>query len=274
MRIRTTMFCIRLRKRLPFIGGLFLFFGCVFFSLAFAGWFTNTPVNTLQHASVKYVIDGDTIRLSDGQLVRLIGINSFELKGKQQRAGEIAKKALSRLLLDKEIKLKLGKQERDRHGRLLAYVFSNQMDVQQQMLAQGQAMVVAFPPNIEYINQYALAEQKARATLQGIWANPGKLQIDLTQPYSSQEVKRLGGFAWIKARVINVTESRKNFQLQLTESLSVSISKQDWQTYWKKESATNFVSKVIDVRGWVSTGFQNKRYLKVRHPVMLHIVEQ
>lgn len=283
MRANTTMSIKTLLKRLPYIGSLFLFFASLLLNGANAGWFGKTPENKaekaslhagVEHVRVKYVVDGDTIRLTDDQLVRLIGINAFELKGPQQRAGKAAKKALAKLLANKDITLKPGKQPSDSYGRLLAYVYADAVDVQAQMLKQGQAMVVAFAPNIEHIETYAKAELHARESAQGIWANSKKLQIDLTRPFSQQKVGELRGFAWIKARVLKVRETRKNYHLQLTDNLSVSIAKQDWKTYWPQMSASQFESQVIDVRGWVSTGFQNKQYLKVRHKAMLHIVEQ
>jgi micrococcal nuclease len=68
---------------------------------------------------VERVIDGDTIVLQGGEHVRLLGINTPEKK--EPYYGE-AKMFLESLVLNKTVKIALGKEERDLYNRTLGYV--------------------------------------------------------------------------------------------------------------------------------------------------------
>ena len=74
---------------------------------------------------VKWVNDGDTIVLTNGQRVRYIGINTPEIAHKDQPAepyGYAAKKYHIKLVYRKQVRLEYDRNRKDRYGRLLAYV--------------------------------------------------------------------------------------------------------------------------------------------------------
>ena len=84
------------------------------------------PSLTLEWFYVKWVHDGDTISLTDGRHIRYIGINAPEIDHDNKKAepfGYQAKKYNEKLVLSKRIRLDLDKEDYDRYGRLLAYVF-------------------------------------------------------------------------------------------------------------------------------------------------------
>ncbi len=69
------------------------------------------------------VTDGDTIRLGELGSVRLIGIDTPEVYGGVECFGREASKFAARLLpLGTKVRYRVGVEERDRYGRLLAYV--------------------------------------------------------------------------------------------------------------------------------------------------------
>ena len=75
---------------------------------------------------VKWVIDGDTVVLADGQKVRYIGINAPELAHDGQKAepyGNAAKRFNASLVDRKKIRLGFDKERNDQYERLLAYIF-------------------------------------------------------------------------------------------------------------------------------------------------------
>lgn len=88
--------------------------------------------------SVTRVIDGDTVVLSTGEHMRLIGVDTPELhvsaklkkdskesgKSKEeiQAMGEKASKFTSDLLLNQEVKVLYESNKRDRYGRTLGYL--------------------------------------------------------------------------------------------------------------------------------------------------------
>ena len=89
--------------------------------------------------TVERVIDGDTLKLSNGETVCLIGIDCPEskLNDKAQRDSEItgkdlatinkmgqeATKFLKELVKGREVRLEYDVEKRDKYGRLLAYVY-------------------------------------------------------------------------------------------------------------------------------------------------------
>ena len=83
--------------------------------------------------TVKKVFDGDTVLLTDGRTVRLIGINTPEVahnagKGRKGNAAEPlagqAQQALQRLVVGKPIRLQLGVLAVDHYGRSLGRLFT------------------------------------------------------------------------------------------------------------------------------------------------------
>jgi len=82
------------------------------------------------------IIDGDTFRLENGELVRLIGINAPELS---QPGGELSREYLAHLILGKRITLERGFSERDKYKRLLRFVYIGNLCVNEEMIIQGYA---------------------------------------------------------------------------------------------------------------------------------------
>ncbi|MDD3819484.1 MAG: thermonuclease family protein, partial [Actinomycetota bacterium] len=87
---------------------------------------------------VKEVIDGDTIILSDGRRVRLIGINTPE---HGMYFYEEAKEALEMIVLGKKVFLEKDVSEKDQYGRLLRYVYTGDLSVNMEMVKRGFANV-------------------------------------------------------------------------------------------------------------------------------------
>jgi endonuclease YncB( thermonuclease family) len=96
------------------------------------------PPPIVPTSTVSAVIDGDTVDLSDGERVRLIGIDTPE-QGQPGYAAAAA--AMSAMVLGHQVVLSPGAhQDRDRYGRLLRYVDVDGQDVGLAMIAQGWAV--------------------------------------------------------------------------------------------------------------------------------------
>ncbi len=131
---------------------------------------------------VTEVTDGDTVVLSDGERVRMIGTQAPKLPlGREgfptwPLAPE-AKRALEELALNKSVRLGYGGEEMDRYDRALAHVFVAQDDgseiwAQHYMVENGWARVYSFPDNRHCLDQLLAAEGRARAARLGIWTDP------------------------------------------------------------------------------------------------------
>jgi endonuclease YncB( thermonuclease family) len=101
---------------------------------------TTAPASTVVGSSVSVVavIDGDTIDVSGGARVRLIGIDTPEVG---QCGYEGATAVLRQLVGGSAVTLVPGaSDDRDRYGRLLRYVEANGVDVNLMMLLSGRAV--------------------------------------------------------------------------------------------------------------------------------------
>jgi micrococcal nuclease len=121
------------------------------------------------------VVDGDTIhvQLPDRlEKVRYIGVNTPELRHPQRgvEPGSHEAHAVNRRLVEgKRVRLELDVQPRDRHGRLLAYVWTGDTMVNAELLRLGYAQVMTVPPNVRHQSLFLKLQRAARDSHRGLW---------------------------------------------------------------------------------------------------------
>ena len=123
------------------------------------------------------VIDGDTVQIcciaGKREKVRYIGINTPETKHPQkgvERYGEEAAKANWMLVVGKTVRLEFDVQQRDRYGRLLAYVFlKDGTFVNAWLVENGYAVVMTIPPNVKHQELFLRLQREAREEGRGLW---------------------------------------------------------------------------------------------------------
>lgn len=115
---------------------------------------------------VSTVIDGDTVRLEDGQKVRLLGINTPEMG---QPHYEEAKNRLKELIEGKTVILEKDVEDKDMYGRLLRYIYCDDLFVNFEMIREGYAHVYIIFPNTRYSIEFEKAEKEAKKNGIGIW---------------------------------------------------------------------------------------------------------
>jgi len=109
--------------------------------------FINYPSEQgeISENSVLEVIDGDTFKLGNGEIVRLICVDAPE---KGQKGYEEAKEFLSFLILNKEVKLEKDVDDKDKYGRLLRYVYiienNKKIFVNKEIVRQGYAVIFRY----------------------------------------------------------------------------------------------------------------------------------
>ncbi|WP_423204733.1 thermonuclease family protein [Pseudomonas kribbensis] len=201
----------------------------------------------LTGVSVQRVVDGDTLRLSDGRSVRLIGLNTPEL-GKQGRSDEpfavAARKRLETLVADSggRVGLRLGAQAKDHYGRTLAHVFSAKGEnLEAQMLADGLGFQVAVAPNVNLVDCQQAAERSARQAGLGLWKRSPVLK--------AEQIER-SGFAIVSGRVSKVQRNRGGIWIELQDKLVLRVAPNLLERF-DGNALQALKGRQIEARGWV-----------------------
>jgi endonuclease YncB( thermonuclease family) len=266
-------------------------FGAIFGFVPDTALAEECPADHLDETvTLSRVIDGDTIRLQDGRSVRLIGINTPELAHHGQPLEPMAKEARQALisLLDKsrpmgnsnsgsniKVGLRYGAERKDRYGRTLAHVFTeNGQSVEAALLVTGMGAHIMIPPNDWHTACYETAEQKARQAHEGVWRS-------IYRPIPVVKVPRdTHGFRVIIGRVIKVGESRRSIWLDFAgrpgegprEGVAVRISRKDLH-YFKQWQPRDLKHRKIIVEGWLYP-YKKQLVVHVRHPSAVELVAE
>ena len=99
-------------------------------------------------ATVTKVYDGDTITvdfdlgfgiLIRKQKIRLLGINTPEVRGPEKPQGIISRNALRQRILGKVVTIKTSKDKKGKYGRWLGEVYIEEENINQWLISEGYA---------------------------------------------------------------------------------------------------------------------------------------
>ena len=133
-------------------------------------------------AVVSKEVDGDTIHVhinGGDEKIRFIGINSPETHGpgglKECFGQEAAARMAELLPVGTKVDLVGDADQRDKYGRLLAYVYrdSDHLFVNLAMVEQGFAEAYTFRPNTTHEAEFEAAAARARNANRGLWGACG-----------------------------------------------------------------------------------------------------
>jgi endonuclease YncB( thermonuclease family) len=216
------------------------------------------PVRT-----VTRVVDGETLVLDDGKVVRLIGALAPRASDANAAAGgwppELDTiKALSDLVLAKRVKLAFSGRRFDRYGRELAQVFLIERGredwVQGALLAGGYARAYGLPENFACARELNAHEAEARRSLLGLWGN-GVYRL-MPADHPGELTHQRGKYERVAGVVVSVGRTKSATYLNFSN---------DWKTDFtaridKKVLSANpefdksldgLASKTVVVRGWI-----------------------
>ncbi len=142
---------------------------------------SNIPAIQVNPSQTTYkivrIVDGDTLIIDYNgveERVRLIGVDTPESvhpdATKNNEFGVIASNFSKDYLESKEVSIELDVQERDKYGRILAYVYVGGQMYNKILLQEGMAKVATYPPNVRYVDDFKALEKTARESNKGLWA--------------------------------------------------------------------------------------------------------
>lgn len=147
-----------------------------------------TAIPGSEYAKVVSVVDGDTIKIEGGEVVRYIGINTPETVAPNRPIECFGKEASAKnkeLVLGKTVRLEKDVSNRDKYGRLLRYVWIDEVLINEQLVRDGYAQVSTYPPDVKYESRFLNAERESRANSKGLWG----AQCTVTTPEPVVSIK-------------------------------------------------------------------------------------
>lgn len=140
---------------------------------------TSGPIGATETARVIRVVDGDTLIIDRGlgnERLRYIGIDTPEsvkpdtpvaFMGKEASAANAALVEGATLVLEKDV------SDTDKYGRLLRYAWRRDGErwlfVNLELVRQGYAQVVTYPPDVRWTETLRDAQRVARDAGLGLW---------------------------------------------------------------------------------------------------------
>jgi micrococcal nuclease len=232
-------------------------------------------------ATVGEVIDGETLKLSDGRIVRLIGAKApappLGWRGDDPwPLVEESKRALDRLASGKQVELKFGGRRSDRYDHVLAQVFVLGNDkpiwLQEELVSEGLARVYSFPDNRACIAELLAREREVRAKHLGVWGSSA-YRIE-----SADNVERLGRLTQsfqLEGKVAKVGERGGRIYLNFADNwrsdFTISIERKDVPAFAAAGiDLKGLAGKHVRVRGWIE--WRNGPMIAATHPEQLELL--
>ena len=237
-----------------------------------------------ERVTVATAEDGDTLALSDGRTVRLVGVHApappLGWRGDDPwPLVQEAKATLTRLAAGQEVELKFGGRRSDRHGRSLAHVFVVQGEkrvwLQQALVADGFARVYSFPDNRSCVAELLASEADARAKHRGIWG---------VSAYRVREASDLEGldrlmhsYQLVEGVVVAIGEARDRLYLNFGEDwrrdFTVSVERKDAAAFAAAGlDLKALAGKRVRARGWLQ--WRNGPEIRATHAEQLELVPE
>lgn len=227
---------------------------------------------------VHQVIDGDTIRLTDGRIIRYLGIDTPELREKTEEGwayrplpyAEEAKKLNEQLVYDKNIKIIKDKEKYDTYNRLLAYVFSDDVFVNYQIIKQGLGVIYLWYPNFKFADLLAHAQRTAIENKKGAWAeefNP----VNLNEIYNYKD-----NMISVKGRISKIDKTARSFHLKLENKKSLYLTLIVYKNNISLFERNGFSMQDLKTRNIKAYGILKSHngflYIVISHPCQIEII--
>lgn len=233
-------------------------------------------------ATVAAIEDGETLVLTDGRKVRLLGIKApaapLGWRGDDPWPFVAESKvALSRLVSGAVVELRFDERRGDRHGHVLAQVDvvrgADRVWLQEALVEGGFARVYSFADANACSDALLAREGEARAARRGLWRSWAYRVQDAADP------ERLGRltktYQLVEGTVHSIGEGRKliyvNFAPDWRHDFTIAIPRKDLAAF---ETAgldlQQLPGRRVRVRGWVE--WWNGPMIKATHPAQLELL--
>ncbi len=229
------------------------------------------------------VLDGETVQLDDGRLLRLAGVMAPRpprTAGADARwpSADAARTALAGLVLGKRLDLAFPGRKADRYGRVLAQAFlagaSDRIWVQAELVGQGHARVQSSPDLRTCIAELLVLEDQARRAKLGLWSEPAYAVKEAGKP--DELLRHPLEFALVEGRVLRISAAKSSIYIEFDrrwrEDFTVLIRGRERALFAKAGiDLALLAGRRIRVRGWIES--YNGPMMRVTHPEQIELID-
>ncbi len=261
------------RRKLLFSLFILLIFGAYYLSEKRG----NTPDSA--EYRVLNVIDGDTVIIDDVRKsrVRYLGIDTPEIAYQGSPGDPMSQEARDfneKLVRSKTVKLEFDEEKYDVYGRILAYVYVDDLLVNEELLKEGLATALIIEPNSMYSEIIFNALRQAKKNKKGMW---GEL-ITLVPPRGNSEYRVAlrnahryqGKRIVVKGRIVGTRKSDNVMVLNMEDKLDVVIFPDDWNNFehFDIDPEKFYKGKTVEVTGRLKM-HKGTPSIVVDHPMLV-----
>lgn len=199
---------------------------------------------------VARILDGDTLALNTGLVVRLVSVEAPQRPGRNragQPYGDEAAKTLERLALGRPVELFYPGMTEDRYERALAQVFvtteaGERIWLNQALIEQGAAWVRVYADTAAGSEPLWDAEEKARRERTGLW--------EIGDPLTSAEA------AALRDGVFSILDGELTQATMIDDRCLSSLVGADLKVYFDAVGSTCEAAyeTPLEIRGWARGG--------------------
>lgn len=237
-------------------------------------------LNRLKKSRVKKIYDGDTIKISSGEIVRLLGVDTPEMNYESRKSKEYyalkAKKFTKKYLMNKKVYLEFDRKKYDKYDRLLAYVYNkNGMMLNNILIKKGLAEILIIPPNNRYKNLFYRSAKKAVKDNKGKWKRFNKKywREDIRRISYSETESFLNNKVIVKGVIKNTFDTGRVIFLDFTEDykngLTIIIYKKN-RYLFPFDPEKYYLNRKILVSGKIQQ-YNNKNQISINHLFQIKI---
>lgn len=248
------------------------------FIIALFGLACTQSYSDYSNITVTEVIDGDTIKLANGKLLRYIGIDTPETRIKKNGKFLYSPQPFSLeatqfnkdLVEGKSVKIEFDVEKVDKYGRLLGYCFVNDTFVNAKMLEEGYAVLYSRPPNVKYTDLFVTVQRQAQSNQKGLWVVYAIIDHAQANQYINQ-------IRTVQGKVINTYKSPKciflNFGNDYRTDFTVVIFTNSLDSFYRKgiKPQDFYRGKTIRVSGRIRQ--YNGPEIIVNDPSQIEVIE-